>query len=149
MHDLEVLIPITAILMPLFLVPTIIAMKQAGRKREMAHRERMRAMEQGRLPATARGSQGWAALTCIAIGLGVPVASLMMAVSTTAGLHRIDPTVWSTSALVGLAGVIAGATLALRTLGDRAADAVATGHDSAWSKPSYDPDALDVVGRRG
>ena len=149
MHGVTVLIPLAGILMPLVLVPTIIAMKHAGRKREMAHRERMRAMEQGRLPTSARGSQGWAALTCIAIGLGVPVTSLMMAVSTTAGMHRIDPTVWSTSALVGGAGVIAGATLALRTLGDRDADAVATGHADAWSKPSYDPDALDVVGRRG
>jgi len=65
----ESVIPLAGIALPLFLVPTIIAMKMEGKKREMRHAERMRAMEMG-LPIP--GDTGWAAATAIAMAATAP-----------------------------------------------------------------------------
>jgi preprotein translocase subunit YajC len=49
--DEDLLIPMTAILMPMILVPTIITMVHRQRKREWHHKERLRALELGLPPA--------------------------------------------------------------------------------------------------
>src|SRR4051812_43099259 len=73
LHFPEILIPLAGIALPMVLVPTIMGMRQANKKREYQHAERMRALELGQpIP----GQSHWAAAVA-AIGAGVPLASFL------------------------------------------------------------------------
>src|SRR5947207_1414383 len=76
----EIIIPVTAILMPLLLVPTIITLKHRHRRREWEHLERMKAMEVQLPVPRGQGSAGSRGVA--AIGAGVPVASVLAAFLT-------------------------------------------------------------------
>src|SRR5205823_14407707 len=76
----EIIIPVTAILMPLVLVPTILVLKHRHRKREWEHLERMKAMEM-ELPTPARRDPR-GAQSVVWIGAGVPIASVITAFLT-------------------------------------------------------------------
>lgn len=146
----EVIIPIVAILMPLALVPTIILMKQAGKRREWEHQERMRAMDLGLAPAGPSGGTFWPSMATIAIGAGVPIASLLFALLAQM-TGRGGDEVWGCSAGVGVTAVLCGAVLGFRLIGSgRRASGPAPSVFDHHAKPSqFDPDAYDTVGRRG
>jgi hypothetical protein len=139
----ELLIPMMAITLPMVLVPTIMVLRHQGRKREWEHAERMKALELG-LPAP--GNESWPARVCIAIGAGVPVASFLVAwlASTDAasGQHY-----WEAATTVGGLGVLCGTFLSTRLLPSRSR--TQSPFLGANAKPLHDPDAYDVVSRRG
>jgi hypothetical protein len=135
------LIPLAGIALPMVLVPTIIILKQLGRRRELAHEERMRAMELGLAGPTA---DSWPALVCIALGAAMPVG--LAAICWLATLSGAGDEVWMIALFVGGGGVLGGTTLAHRRFGKAKPPAEAeTGAKAA----AFDPDAYDVVGRRG
>lgn len=150
------------------MIPAIFGIIQAGRKREMEHKERLKALEMG-LPVP--GSAPWPALMAIAIGAVVPVGALAAALAATAIGPRA-PTdhvalaawtsqnqatayyanVWGGATGVGVTAVIAGAVLAWRYMGLRQKsdrDRYAYGEPDYAAKPPFDPDAYDTVSQRG
>jgi len=145
------LVPITGILMPLLLVPTIITMKHRHRRREMEHRERMKAMELG---LSNRPGQAPGDMKSIAwIGAGVPIASVIMAFLTCSeGPAAVEEVplaaiVWSGAALISGGAMLTSLIMAfmvgrLRKTGD-------SPYAMNGAKPVYDPDAFDVVSSRG
>ena len=139
----EFAIPMTAICLPLILVPTILAMKLHRNKREWEHQERMKAMEMG-LPVP--GTNAWPSAVAIAIGAGVPLGAFLFTwlarlTASTADEVFIAPTI------VGAIAVACGTSLGRRLIppSRRPGEATAASHE----KPALDPDAYDVVGRRG
>ena len=147
----EIIIPVTAILMPMVLVPTIITLKHRQKKREWEHLERMRAMEL-QLPPPSCG-QSLGAKTVVAIGAGVPTASVLGAFLTcVAGPPSVDGVplaaiAWGSAALISLGAMLA--SLILAFLVARLRDRADAGSLLDQAKPVYDPDAFDVVGSRG
>src|SRR5262249_5445859 len=106
----ETIIPITAILMPLVLVPTIITLKHRQKKREWEHLERMRAMEL-QLPTPARGESP-GTRSVVAIGAGVPIASVLGAFFTCAeGPPSVEGVplaaiAWGSAALISIGAML-------------------------------------------
>jgi hypothetical protein len=142
----EIAIPIVAILMPLALVPTILAMKHRHRRREWEHLERMKALEMGHPLSVAHP---WpAALAAISIGLGAPFAAFLFSWLAVETAH-VDPEVFIGATVVGLAGVVSGARLASRLLPARSMAEAPPLTAQRNGKPAFDPDTYDVVGRRG
>jgi len=137
-------IPVVAIMMPVVLVPIVLAMRFASRKREWEHLERMKSLELG---VPVPGRECWLARTCIAIGAVVPIGALFLAwTASESGSH--EQGYWEAATTVGGLGVLCGTFLATRLLASRnRLQQVA--RDAAPVKPAYDPDAYDVVGRRG
>jgi hypothetical protein len=138
-----IVLPILALSIPIVIVPTALAFKHARFLREVEHEERMKAMELGRLlPEDEAFSP---AKLAAGIGIGVPIGSFFFAwladLTSTAG-----QAVWPAVGSVGLGGVICGTILAARHFATRNQHAVAH-HETL--KPEFDPDAYDVVGRRG
>ena len=133
--------PLAGIALPLFLVPTVMAMRQAGKKREFEHLERMRALETGQpIP----GEANWAgAMACAAVGAGVPLMAYLFTflayINQPGGKIElfIAPTITSLFAFMGAGGM---ATAIFRP---RRAKVEATSH----AKPQFDPDAYETVGR--
>ncbi len=146
------LIPIVAILMPLFLVPTIIVLKHRHRRREWEHRERMKAMETPfQFPQILGigGSRGVAA-----IGAGVPMASVLAAFLTSVTWEPtsfddvpVPAVAWGCAVLISAGALVTSLILAfMHAKAAEKADSIAR-MDSA--KPAFDPDTFDVVGSRG
>jgi len=149
--DPVLLVPITAILMPLALVPTIIAMKHRHRRREWEHLERMRAMDMG---VRARPDQATGDAKSIAwIGAGVPIASVITAFLTCSeGPAEVENVplaaiVWSCAALISGGAMLT--SLIIGFLLGRARKTAEPIHDLNHAKPAFDPDAYDVVSSRG
>jgi hypothetical protein len=139
----HVAIPITGILMPLVLVPTILILRHIGRKREWEHLERMKALELG-MPVP--GSESGRAKVCIAIGAGVPLGALLLAwVASLDGNYGENH--WEAAMTVGGLGVVCGSVLAARLFPSRNRQPDAS--MGPEGKPVVDPDAYDVAGRRG
>jgi hypothetical protein len=145
------LIPIVALFIPIIVVPTAIVMKQAHRRRELEHAERIRALELGR---TLPGDESVLSPEKLSAGIGiiVPIGSLLVGwmVCESQGYRE---EVWVLASVVALAGVIGGTILAAKHMGIRERErARAAGYHlpSQHGKvESYDPDTIDVVGRRG
>jgi len=136
------IIPIVGMLIPIIIVPTALGIKHARYLRQIEHAERMRALELGHPPVdehswTPAGLAG-------SIGAGVPIAAMGIAFVATRSMN--DPGsldgIIQMAAMIGVAGVICGTILAALQMSK-------TGQNSIVSKPSYDPDAFDVVGSRG
>ena len=89
MHE-GLIIPLSGIMMPLILVPTIILLVHRQKRREWHHQERLRALEMG-LPASGDPIGALGGGTVIAIGAGVPVASVLTAWMTTISVSDSDP----------------------------------------------------------
>ena len=133
------ILPLAALAIPIVVAPIAMAFKHAAKLRDLDHAERMRALELGRFNP---GDEQWTVATKLAagIGAGVPIVTMLAATFATleAGFHQ---DIWMASMVVGVAGVICGTCLAAsksRGVADR-----------SDQKSVYDPDALDVVGRRG
>jgi hypothetical protein len=143
----EIAIPLAGIALPLFLVPTIIAMRHVGRKREWEHIERMKAMEMG-LPVP--GAEPWSASVCMAIGAGVPAAAFFFTWLSYVQAPRHGD-IFLAPTLVGIAAVFVARSLALKLLTPRQPQSQSqlAGGSYRNGKPAHDPDAFDVVGRRG
>jgi hypothetical protein len=140
----SIVIPIMGMSIPIIIVPTVMAFKHARYLREVEHAERMKAMELGRtLPGDEPLSP---ASIATAIGAGVPLSSLVLAwlADLTSG-GRSGEAVWVAAGAVALGGLICGTILAYRHFATRPQPAT---YQEA-PKPEYDPDAYDVVGRRG
>jgi formate hydrogenlyase subunit 3/multisubunit Na+/H+ antiporter MnhD subunit len=148
---MEVLmIPITAMLMPLVLVPTILFMKHRHKRREWEHLERMKEMEE-RLPASPAQALG-RGRGVTAIGAGVPMLSVFMAWMTTVISQPASPNsevseiAWGVAAVISICAMFTGLILArmhIRAVKELQADS------GLNAKPVYDPDAFDVVSSRG
>ena len=137
-------IPIVALAIPIIIVPTAMGIKHARYLREVEHAERMKAMELGR---TLPGDESWTPAGLAAtIGAGVPIAAMLVAfvVSRSTPNPDVVESIVKMAGMVGLGGVICGTVLAAQQFARRA-EPVAR----PVEKPSYDPDAFDVVGRRG
>jgi hypothetical protein len=135
------LIPLAGIALPLFLVPMIMAMKQAQRKRECEHMERMKSLELGRpLPST----QAWPALAAIALGAIMPVGVFVVALIASTQTSGHAEAFFAPAAFVSVCGVWAGGGLARRLFASGSSTACGSN-----DKHSIDPEAFDVVGRRG
>src|SRR5262249_2295362 len=111
---------------------------------EWQHRERMRALELG-LPIPQ--SNGWPALVAMVLGGGVPAAAFFFSWLRLA-TSRLRDDVFIAAALAGTTGVVCGYKLAGRLLA--AQEATSELHVARNGKPFVsDPDAYDVVSRRG
>lgn len=137
-------IPLASIALPAILIPMILAFRQASKKREFAHMERMRALEMGQ---PVPGEANWAqAFICIAVGAGVPIGSfLFTAIATIAG-PRLPAEIWIAPAAVSCVALMStiGMVKTLFRFAPRGKPAA-----SENGKPAMDPDAYDVVGSRG
>lgn len=154
MND-DVVIPVVAILMPLVLVPLVMVLKQRSRRREQEHRERMRALDLGVLPARPERSTFWPAMAAIAIGFGVPAAAFLFAWLAALTAH-VGDAIWGAVAGVSVVALICGTVLAVRLVRPRPARPSAASRPYDWdhatttAKPAaFDPDAFDTVSRRG
>ena len=139
----EVVIPLAGMAIPIVIVPTILGFKMAQKKRDYEHLERMRALETGQaLPSRT----AWpAAVTLTSIGAGVPIASFFF--TFLASVNGAGPgEIWIAPVVATLLSSLVTGNLAPKLLSPpRSApfDPLANG------KPVHDPDAFDVVGRRG
>src|SRR3954451_110157 len=146
------IIPLAGIILPLVLVPMVMTLKFRMKKREWEHLERMRALQMGVAPAQAGHRIGPG--TLISIGTGVPAASVLAAGITSLNVPSDLPDPLAVIAIAwGCAWLIStGALVTAVVLGIVQAraqkDASTLDHESA-TKPAYEPDAYDVVSRRG
>jgi hypothetical protein len=146
------IIPLAGIMMPLVLVPSIILLVHRQKKREWHHQERLRALEMG-LPASApdRTLSGG---TVVAIGAGVPIASVLTAWMTTMSIPDTHPDympiiaiAWGCAFMISTGALITSLVLGVLLMRSRKhADSV---DHFAAAKPAYEPDAFDVVSSRG
>lgn len=127
-------------------LPVWLGIRYAWREREMEHTERMKAMELG---LTLPKDQPWTTpgRLSAAIGAGVPIGAFFLAFIDSQGNHHSAEAAWVAAGFVGVAGVIAGTILATRL----AAPGAPSRQDGMVAKPdsAYDPEAYDVVSRRG
>ena len=142
------LIPIVALFIPIIVVPTAIVMKQAQRRRELEHAERIRALELGR---TLPGDEPALSPEKLSAGIGivVPLGSLLVGwLACESQGYRAE--IWVMASVVSLAGVLGGTILASRQMGMRERERTrAAGYQMHTKGEAYDPDTIDVVGRRG
>lgn len=153
-HPDPLFIPIVAVLMPLFLVPTILVLKHRHKRREWEHRERMRAMDG---PQPLWRTAGWIGSGGVAsIGAGVPAASVLGALLTTL-LWRPGPmddipmpaVAWGCAVVISAGALLTSLILAFlqsRTILKLDSNAAS---NVEHAKPAFDPDTFDVVGSRG
>ncbi|WP_435009128.1 hypothetical protein P12x_000379 [Tundrisphaera lichenicola] len=135
-------IPIVGMLIPIIIVPTALGIKHAKFLREAEHTERMKALELGR---TLPSDESWSpASIATAIGAGVPLGSMGIAWMASNSSHGADESIWMSACMVAIGGLICGTILASRHFATRNQMM-----QSDIAKPAYDPDAYDVVGRRG
>ena len=145
-HPAAIIIPIVALMIPMIVVPTPLCVRQARQKREMEHRERMKALEFGRhLPGD---EPEWSpARVALKIGAGVPLGSMGIAWLANATLDNSAEVAWMAAGFIGFAGVICGSLLAIKAFG--MSYQPSHGYGDAARKPAFDPDAYDHVGGRG
>ncbi len=124
------------------------ANKQAHRRKEMEHLERIKAMELGIMPSSA-GLTWPAAASCIAIGAGVPVGSFAVCWLASLTAH-VPGGIWVAPVFVSLSAIQAARKIAYRSLDLKSGAKWPTSIPSkSTGKPEFDPDAYDVVGSRG
>lgn len=147
----EILIPITALMIPIVIVPTSLWFRHRGRVQQMEHAERIRAMELGIKPQAAQISWPGAAL-CMAIGAGVPVGSMLVAWFAT--MTNEAPTeIFGIPLVMSFGAIWTAKALADRMMGGEEAEAIAAAQRARGvanpAKPTFDPDAYDVASSRG
>lgn len=139
----------------------IAAIAQETRRREIRHREHMKAIEMGMTPPSEKG---WAAAVCIAIGGVVPIAALTVGMIASLNPPRprfehgevsVDPAVyfgcvWGAAIPIGVLGVIGGSLLGWLLLCRNRPSSLkppslkGTAHDT----PYFEADAYDTVSTR-
>jgi len=154
-----IVIPLTAIALPAVLVPTLMALKQRHQKRHWQHLERMKAIANG-VPIPPSGSPPGSA-GVIAIGAGVPALAILGAFLSTMQVEHYMPQAlertaitWAFACIISMGAMTTSLILFVlqhrahaRATAEAAASYVQAHFDS--TKPAYDPDAFDVVARRG
>jgi len=137
----DVLIPLAAIALPLFLVPTVMVLKQAGKKREYEHTERMRALETGQ---AMPGHTNWTGATvCTLVGAGVPAASFLFTFLAYVNAHNAPAAIFIAPVVTSFFALFSAAALGSSIFkSGKAANA-----EESVGKPVYDPDAYETVGR--
>ncbi len=146
------IIPLAGNMMPLVLVPSIIILVHRPKKREWHHQERLRAIDAGLpAPASERTPGGG---SVVAIGAGVPVASVFTAWMTTMGVSDSHPDympiiaiAWGCAFLISTGALITSLVLGVLLL--RSSKSAQPVNAFAAIKPEYEPDAYDVVSSRG
>jgi len=140
-------IPVTAILMPVLLVATILTLKHRQRRREMEHLERLAAIENGLPTSAGEACTFWLAVT--AIGFGVPLLAIAAAFFTSiAASYKDAPELaWIAATIVSLASL--GCASGLGFLQLKRLDRAQSQALNQARKPAYDPDEFDVVSSRG
>lgn len=132
------LVPLAALAIPLVITPIALGIRHARYLREVEHKERMRAMDLGRvLPC----DQTWTSPSRLIAGIGIVVPLVALAVASKTVTYGNG--VGTACGMIGVAGLVCGTWLANRYLFG------ATEGFAPGSKPIQDPDAFDVVGRRG
>jgi hypothetical protein len=146
------IIPLAGIMLPLILVPMIMTMKFRQKKREWEHLERMRALQMGVAAPQPDPHRSGGAL--IAIGAGVPAVSVIVAGITSTSLSTGFPdpiaviaVTWGCAWLVSTGAMIT--ALVLGIVQARSHKTASTFDQDSSAKATYDPDAYDVVSRRG
>jgi hypothetical protein len=128
-------------------VATVAGTIKERRKRELEHVERIKRIEAGL--ADLPDDRAWPrALVCAAIGAGVPVSAFVVTLIAYLNKEGVADEVWIAPVIVSVVSVIAASSLAYHLLGTKAGSAPAGG-DEPPVKPLFDPDLVDVVGRRG
>jgi hypothetical protein len=151
MHEINALwIPILGIMLPIVLVPMIMILKHRTLQKEWQHKERMQAIEMG-VPAASAHLGG----NIAAVGAGVPITAVIAAVVTTLSFDSPEGEqvavlgiVWGCALMIGAIAMVASLFLAhmhtrVRKESESSLDFASNG------KPSFDPDAFDVVSNRG
>lgn len=148
----ELIIPLAGIMMPLILVPTIIVLVHRHKRREWYHQERLRAIETGSSAAVPERSLGGGSV--VAIGAGVPIASVLTAWMTVMSISESHPDympvvgiAWGCAFLISTGAMIT--SLVLGVLLMRSRKPAELVHQFAASKPPCEADAYDVVSSRG
>lgn len=143
-------IALAGIFMPLVLVFSIVRMKHRQNHRRWRHEERLRALEVGLMlpepePKLSSGS-------VVAIGAGVPAASMLAAAITSLhapyGSPELIPVItvsWGCAALVSTGALITSLVLGIMLVRSHMS---AYTTESLPAKPTCDPDAFDVVSSR-
>lgn len=144
MEELALLIPIAALMIPMVVAPTALVTKYLRTRRELQHRERMKALEVG-LPAFA-ASHWPAAFAAVGIGVGVPVGSFLVAWLATL-TSNTGAEAFGFAMIVSIVALVQGSRLAARLAPPT--DVPDHPHRANGKPPVYDPDAFDVVSRRG
>jgi hypothetical protein len=151
MHE-GLIIPLAGIMLPLFLVPTIIFLVHRQKKREWRHQERLRALDMG-LPAP-EPDRALGGGSVVAIGAGVPLASVAAAWMTTISVSDSHPDympivaiAWGCAFMISCGALITSLSLGVMLIRSRKG-AEPMGHFTS-AKPAYEPDAYDVVSSRG
>jgi hypothetical protein len=130
------------------IIAIVSGMKQAQRRKELEHFERIKAMELGLAPQPT-GLDWPAAAVCIAIGAGVPIGSFVVAWLATLTADAPDG-IWVAPVFVSFAAIGASRKLAYRIIDPRSGVKRPAQVKSAPNgKPQFDPDAFDVVSSRG
>jgi hypothetical protein len=135
-------IMLLAVLVPAIGIPVHLGLRHERWKRELEHKERMRALELGRaLP----GDESWLSPARIGllIGGGAPLGIFLCATLATAAAG-FQPDIWIASGIVSLAAVISGSSVA----GYAASRGTSPLVRDAY-KPPVEEDAYDVVSARG
>ena len=124
----------------------VAALHQAHRRKELEHEERMAAMNMG-LPPSPHGLNWPAAMVCIAVGAGVPIGTFAVALIATV-VGEVPGGIWVAPVFVSFAAIKMAEKLAFRTLKGKP-EVRASSAPKAAAKPAFDPEAFEVVGRRG
>jgi hypothetical protein len=144
-------IPLAGILMPMVLAFSIVRMKHRQNHRRWRHEERLRALEMGLTlpepePALSGGS-------VVAIGAGVPAASVLAAALTSLHAPYSSPqsilviaVSWGCATLVSAGALITSLVLGLMLVRSHGTTQPT---ESLAAKPACEPDAFDVVSSRG
>ena len=132
-------IPIVGMLIPIVIVPTILAFKHARFLREIEHAEKMRAMELGISMEDPQHCWSMRSLAAL-IGGGVPLGALFLAYI--ANSHSQNADVWGMASSVGITGLICGSILAARASKSESCS------NQTNTKPVFDPESFESVSRR-
>lgn len=120
---------------------------QERKKAELAHFERRRRLEMG-LIDPARDHTASKALVCVAMGAGVPLAAFATTLIAYLNRSSVPDEIWIAPGIVSVVCVIVTGILAGRIFG-KPSDRGSQASPSVLAKYESDPDAFDVVGRRG
>lgn len=144
MTDEAMIIPIVGMLIPIVVVPTALVVKHLNARRQLRHTEQMRALELGQ-PLPVGGF--WPALAAILIGFGVPVGTFFIA--WMASLAYGDTRqVFLCAAVVSCVAIPCGTWVAVRLFESQRLHRLEP-PTYVNGKPTFDPDFMDVVSRRG
>lgn len=143
-NALALVLPIAAMMIPVVIVPTVLILRYATRRREWEHAERMKALEMGQPElgqSVATRESAWPrAAVCIMIGAVLPIVSFAL----TASLLQsgLAPELWLSPVVVSVVAVPCGCGLAahlFRSGGSSERPSV---------KPAAGPEVHDFAGYR-